>query len=324
MQGRQILPFPAFLKIIIIDIMKKIILLSVMLLSEAISAQYMVWGNSFNSAADMQGWTFHDLNNNGNGWVQGQNIYYNGTSLVYGTSGTLRYSINLVPSGTATGFATENDWAISPKIDLTGASGTITLAGYIGRQRSTHTSVSRDIYIYVSTPQKEVPEISDFQQLATAAQNAGGALYKFTATTSLPADLTQFAESLVDISAFAGKKIYIGLWSNRITSGSAPNSQNINIDEMAIFSSVLSTNEVRSSKNLTRIVENPVKESLNLKLNPDLKESKTQITIYTITGQKVLAVPYSKNMNVETLPAGVYIAEVSDENISERLKLIKK
>lgn len=305
--------------------MKKILLSTIILVSGLASAQSLVWSNSFDSAADLQGWTFHDLNSNGNGWVQGPNIYYNGTSLAYGTSGTLRYSINLVPSGNATGFATENDWIISPQIDLTGASGIITLAGYIGRQRSTHTSVSRDVYIFVSTPQKPVPELSDFQQLATDAQNAGGALYKFSATTAnLPADLTQFAESLVNISAFAGKKIYIGLWSNRITSGAASNSQNINIDEMAIFASVLKTNEVKALKSLTKITENPVTEFLNLKLNPDLKENKTDVIIYNMAGQKVYATPYSKTMNVGGLPTGTYMAEVSDGSITERLKFIKK
>ncbi|WP_027388847.1 T9SS-dependent choice-of-anchor J family protein [Chryseobacterium gregarium] len=305
--------------------MKKLILFSVLFLSQAVWAQLPVWSNSFDTPASLQGWTFHDVNGNGNGWVQGQNIYHNGTALAYGTAGVLRHSINLVPSGNATGFATENDWIISPEIDLTGAGGTITLAGYIGRQRSTHASVSRDIYIFVSTPQKQVPELSDFQQLATEAQNAGGALYKFSATTAtLPSDLTQFAESLVNISAFAGKKIYLGMWSNRITSGGAANSQNINIDEMAIYSSVLKTNDVKTVKNLTRVMENPVNSSLQLQLNPALKENTATVTVYNRAGQKVWMSKYSKNMNVSALSAGLYIAEVSDGKISEKLKFIKK
>ncbi|SDH86763.1 Por secretion system C-terminal sorting domain-containing protein [Chryseobacterium taeanense] len=305
--------------------MKKIILLSVILLSQAIFAQYPVWTNSFDTPADLQGWTFHDLNNNGNGWVQGQNIYHNGTSLAYGSSGVLRYSINLVPTGNATGFAGENDWIISPEIDLSNAGGTLTLAGYIGRQRSTHTSVSRDVYIFVSTPQKQVPELSDFQQLATDAQNTGGAPYKFSATTAnLPTDLTQFAESLIDISAFAGKKIYIGLWSNRITTGSAPNSQNINIDEITIFASVLKTNETKKGKSLTKVMENPVGNTLSLQLNPELKENATKISIYNMAGQEILNTNYSKNINVSTLTAGTYIAKVSDGKITERVKFIKK
>ncbi len=303
--------------------MKKLILLSVIFLAQSVFAQYPVWSNSFDTPASLQGWTFHDLNGNGNGWVQGQNIYHNGSTLAYGTSGVLRHSINLVPSGNATGFATENDWIISPEINLTGAGGTITLAGYIGRQRSTHASVGRDLYIFVSTPQKQVPELSDFQQLAAAAQNAGGATYKFTASTTLPADLTQFAESLVDLSAFAGKKIYIGLWSNRIVA--APiNSQNINIDEMAIYSSVLKTNDVKTVKNPTRISENPVANTLKLQLSPALKENAATVAIYNMAGQKVMMAKYSGNINVSALSAGVYMAEVSDGNTKEILKFIKK
>jgi hypothetical protein len=306
-----------------ISIMKKTILLSVLFLSQMIFAQFPVWINSFDTPADLQGWTFHDINGNGNQWVQGQNIYHNGTSLAYGTTGVLRYSINLVPTGSATSFATENDWIISPEIDLTNAGGNLTLAGYIGRQRSTHASVGRDIYIFVSTPQKAVPALSDFQQLADA-QAVGGATYRFSASTNLPTDLTQFVESLVDISAFAGKKIYIGLWSNRITSGSAPNSQNINIDEMAIYASVLSTKEVKTGKALSKIIENPVSSSLQIKLDAAFKENNTTISVYNMGGQQILKTKYSKNINVSEFPAGTYIVEVSDGIVSERLKFIKK
>lgn len=304
--------------------MKKIILLSVILLSKAVFAQIPVWMNTFETPSDLQGWTFYDTNGNGNGWVQGQNIYHNGTSLAYGTAGVLRHSINLVPTGNATGFATENDWIVSPEIDLTSAGGNITLAGYVGRQRSTHASVSRDLYIFVSTSQKPVPGLADFQQLATDAQSAGGATYRFSASSNLPSDLTQFAESLVNISAFAGKKIYIGLWSNRISSGGAPNSQNINIDEMAIYASVLSTKEIKTRKALSKIIENPVSSSLQIKLDAALKENNTTVSVYNMGGQQILKTKYSKNINVSEFPAGTYIVEVSDGIVSERMKFIKK
>ena len=304
--------------------MKKIILLSVILLSKAVFAQIPVWMNTFETPSDLQGWTFYDTNGNGNGWMQGQNIYHNGTSLAYGTAGVLRHSINLVPTGNATGFATENDWIVSPEIDLTSAGGNITLAGYVGRQRSTHASVSRDLYIFVSTSQKPVPGLADFQQLATDAQSAGGATYRFSASSNLPSDLTQFAESLVNISAFAGKKIYIGLWSNRVSSGGAPNSQNINIDEMAIYASVLSTKEVKTGKALSKIIENPVSSSLQIKLDAALKENNTTVSVYNMGGQQILKTKYSKNINVAEFPAGTYIVEVSDGIVSERMKFIKK
>ncbi|KFE97611.1 T9SS-dependent choice-of-anchor J family protein [Chryseobacterium luteum] len=307
--------------------MKKLFLLSIVLVSQAAAAQFQVWSNSFDNPADLQGWTAHDLNNNGNGWVQGQNIYHNGTALTYGTSGVLRYSVSLVPTGNAAGFGAENDWIISPQINLEGASGTISLAAYIGRQRTSHLNLGRDLFIFVSTPQKPVPDLADFQAMTV---DSGGndipSPYRIIAgTTDNPfsSDLTQFTEDLVDISAFAGKKIYIGLWSNRKPSGN--NLQNINIDEMAIYaSSFLSTKDVKKKDNLTKIEENPVKELLQLKLNPDFKENTTSVTIYNVAGQKVLSVPYSRSLNVASLNTGMYIAEVSDGKTTERLKFIKK
>lgn len=307
--------------------MKKVILLSVLVLSKLVSAQYPVWTNSFNSTSDMQGWSFHDLNGNGNGWVQGPNIYHNGTSLAYGGAGSLRYSISNVPSGNVAGFTTENDWAISPEIDLTSSSGTITLAAYIGRQRTTHQVVKRYLYIYVSTAQKPVPELSDFQALAVDANGnnvpspyviaAGGTANPF------PSDLNQFVESLVNLSAFAGKKIYIGLWSNRYAADDT-NVQNININEMAIYTSVLKTQDVKKAKDLTMVMQNPVSSSLMLKLNPALKENNVTVTVFNMAGQSVLTTQYRREINVTTLSSGSYIAVVSDGVLSEKVKFIKK
>jgi hypothetical protein len=307
--------------------MKKIILSSVLFLSQLAMAQSLVWENTFDTPADLQGWTFHDLNNNNNGWIQGQNIYHNGTSLVYGSTGVLRHSMSLVPTGSATGFATENDWIISPQIDLTNTAGTITLAAYIGRQRATHTILGRDLYIFVSTPQKEVPDLADFQAMTIdASGNDLPSPYKIQVGGSdnpFPADLTQFVENLIDLSAFAGKKIYIGMWSNRKPNGN--NIQNINIDEMAIYAtSFLNTKDIKNKENLTKIAENPVKEYLLLKLSPVLKESTTVVNIYNGAGQKVLTAPYSRSIHIEGLSEGIYIAEVTDGKITERLNFIKK
>ena len=309
--------------------MKKTILFSILLLPLLAFSQLPVWVNSFDNAQDLQGWTFYDGNGNNNQWQQGNNIFYNGTTLAYGTSGVLRYSINLVPSGTATSFSTENDWIVSPEIDLTGASGTVTLAAYIKRQRTTHTIVGRDLWIFVSTPQKPVPVLADFQAM-TIDGNGNNIPSQYTiiaGNTSNPwpsTDLNEAAECLVNLSGFAGKKIYIGFWSNRITSGL--NAQNINIDEIGIYASslVLDTKESKNQKNNTKIMENPVSAYLQLQLNPALNENRTTINVYNMSGQKVLMSEYSENINVETLSAGTYLVTVSDGKITENLKLMKK
>lgn len=306
--------------------MKKIILLASLLVFGAVHAQFPVWINSFDSAADLEGWTFHDLDGNGNGWVQGQNIIHNGTTLSYGSSGCLRFSINLVPSGNATGFAQENNWIITPQIDLTSASGTILLAAYVGRQRTTHATTGRSLYIYVSTPQKEVPELSDFQAMAEDANGndiyAPNSILGGGPDTPFPADLSQFIESQTNLSAFAGKKIYIGMWSNRKISGG--NVQNINIDEMAIFAETLGVSDVDFKNNATKIVQNPVESQLLLEASPALLQASANIRLYSMVGQEVLTTPYSNQIDVSSLPTGIYIAHITDGILIEKIKFIKK
>lgn len=225
--------------------------LFMLLLPLSVAGQELVWSNTFDTPADVDGWKFSDGNTNGNQWVQGQNIYYNGTSLAYGSAGVLRHSINLVPTGNATNFSTENDWVISPEIDLTGSSGTITLAAYIGRQRPTHTGVRRNVWIYVSTPEKPAPTVEDFQALIVLDEFGGPLPSSYGiisgGTNAWPSDLTQFIESLVDISSVAGKKIYIGFRSDR-----RQDAQNINIDEIAIYAEKNSVNVPVTSVSLTK------------------------------------------------------------------------
>lgn len=225
-----------------------------LLLPLSVMGQELVWSNSFETPADVADWTFSDGNANGNQWTQGSNIYHDGTSLAYGTDGVLRYSINLVPTGNATSFATENDWVMSPEIDLTTASGKITLAAYIGRQRTNHAYVSRNLWIYVSTPDKPVPALSDFQAMTVDANGddvyntniIGGGFEE----SPWPSVLTEYAESLMDLSSYAGKKIYIAMWSNRKVNGA--NVQNINIDEMAIYAERVTANVPVTSVSLNK------------------------------------------------------------------------
>ena len=311
--------------------MKNLLLLATLLLSNVFYAQFPVWINSFDTPADLEGWTIHDLNTNGNAWLQGQNIYHNGTTLAYGADGVLRHSISNVPSGNVTGFATENDWIISPEIDLTSASGTITLAAYIGRQRLTHTSLGRFLYIYESTPGNEVPELAGFQAMAVDAEGTQIAYpYKIVAGEGgnpFTTDLTQFVESLVDISAFAGKKIYIGLWSNRITTGptGGVNVQNININEIGIYATeILGSHNVEKEVTTTQIIQNPATTELLLQLNPAIKNNAASLHIYNIMGQHVLTAPYSSRTDVNLLSAGTYFLQITNGETVERLKFIKK
>ncbi|MFP9097943.1 T9SS type A sorting domain-containing protein [Flavobacterium sp. RHBU_24] len=290
--------------------MKKIILLLIILVSGVSNAQYPVWVNSFDSAADLEGWTFHDLNNNGNNWVQGAN-WRNGEA---GTEQVLRYTTFPLSGDYYPNADTENDWIISPAINLSSASGTIQLAIYWNKVYSNQNNASGRL-VFISTS----PDLAGFQQLQTQG-NQG--YYFVTDDVVFPANPNEFAESILDVSTFAGSTIYIGLLSTNDTDYTfqiAP----INIDRMGIFASTLGVEDLNAPKTHTKIVQNPVASTLQLQLNPALEPTTTAVKVYNIMGQEVFTAPYSNQIEVSALAAGAYIMHVTNGAVVEKLKFIK-
>ena len=292
-------------------IMKKIILLLIILVSGVCNAQLPVWVNTFDSAADLEGWTFHDLNNNGNNWVQGSN-WRNGEA---GTEQVLRYTTFPLVGDYYPNADTENDWIISPAIDLSSASGTIQLAIYWNKVFSNQNNASGRL-VFISTS----PDLAGFQQL----QLQGNQGYYFvTDDVVFPTNPNEFAESILDISTFAGSTIYIGLLSTDDTDYTfqiAP----INIDQMGAFASTLGVEDFNTAKTPTIILQNPVASTLKLQLNPAFEQSNTAVKIYNVMGQEVLEMAYNDQIEVSGLSAGAYIMHVKNGMVVEKLKFIKK
>ncbi len=288
--------------------MKKIITLIIILVSGVSNAQYPVWVNSFDSAGDLESWTFHDLNNNNNNWIQGSN-WQNGEA---GTEQVLRYTVSALTGNVYPNSDTENDWIISPAIDLSSASGTIQLAIYWNKVYTNNNSVGRVFYISTS------PDLASFQQLE------GGFDYYFVSDdVTFPTSPNEFVESIVDISAFAGNTIYIGLQSkvdNDLTFQVAP----INIDQMGIFASILNVDDVNAPKTFTKIVQNPVTSTLKLQLNPAFEQTTTSVKVYNMLGQEVLVSAYNEQIEVSALAAGAYIIHITNATLIEKLNFIKK
>lgn len=322
----RVAPPPVFY---IEKIMKNIIISLSILLSGVINAQVLVWGTTFDSASSVQGWTFNDGNSNGNQWVQGQNIYHNGTENVYGTEQVLRHTVQKVPSGYYTGFAQENDWVISPEIDLTGASGTVQLAAYISRMQTNATTLSRSVWIYVSTPAKPIPDVADFNAMKVDANGnqivspySISVGYTNSTHPTWPSDITEFVESISDISAFAGQKIYIGLCSDRRNiGGQSTNAGNINIKEISIYadSNTLATQDTKA-KSSVAVYPNPATDVLYLK-----GADKANVAVYNAAGQKVLSKAVTNGqLNVSELQKGVYTITIDTNGKPSTTKFIKK
>ncbi len=289
--------------------MKNLLLFTALLVFNISNAQYPVWINSFDSAADLDGWTFHDLNNNGNNWVQGANWNIEAA----GTEQVLRYSTAALSGNAYPNADTENDWAISPAIDLTSASGNILLAINWNR-RYQDTNVSGRIF-YISTS----PDLAGFQLLEGTFD-----YYFISDDITFPTSPNEFVESIVDISAFAGKTIYIGLPS-KVDNDYSFQVSPINIDQMGVFASeLLSVDDINAPKVITQLVQNPVIATLQLQLNPAFEPATTLVKVYNMTGQEVLSTTYKDQKEVSALVPGNYIVHISNGTEVEKLKFIKK
>ena len=75
--------------------MKNIFFTALLAVSTMATAQELVWENTFDAPTDLTGWTLHDIDGNGNTWVQGKNWYLELQAdgkykTIEGTAGVLR------------------------------------------------------------------------------------------------------------------------------------------------------------------------------------------------------------------------------------------
>ncbi|PXY46877.1 T9SS type A sorting domain-containing protein [Flavobacterium hydrophilum] len=339
--------------------MKNLLLFTALLIFGVSNAQFIVWETTFDTPEERAGWTFYDGNNNNNTWTIGKHVVRKAaTPNMYeevSPDNVLRYSryIPNVVGGPANLKADYNndieDWVISPEIDLTAASGDIILAAMIGRvstynTTSTANNTDKSVFVYVSTPLKPVPDVTDFKALRTdiTAAYANGnisvipKILKITNADYIAAGNTLFAQATADLSQYAGQKIYIGFWQNNtVVNNPAAISSNpfkdtnssatFQIDEIQVFASaLLGLEDVNAPKIVTQLVQNPVVSTLQLQLNPVFEPTTTFVKVYNMAGQEVLATAYKDQIEVSVLASGTYIVHITNGTVVEKLKFIKK
>jgi len=338
--------------------MKNLLLFTALLVFGVSSAQFIVWENTFDTPEERAGWKFYDGNNNNNTWDIGKQVVRKAaTPNMYeevSPDNVLRYSryIPNVVGGPANLKADYNndieDWVISPEIDLTAASGDIILAAMIGRvsiynTTSTANNTDKTVFVYVSTPIKPVPDVTDFKALradiTAAYTNNPNVLPKRLVITNadyIAAGNSLFAQATADLSQYAGQKIYIGFWQNNTVVNNPAaistspfkdtnSSATFQIDDMQIFASaLLGIEDVKAPKIVTQLIQNPVVSTLQLQLNPAFEPTTTFVKVYNMLGQEVLATVYKDQIEVSALAAGTYIVHITNGTVVEKLKFIKK
>jgi hypothetical protein len=325
-----------------------------MLIFAVSNAQTLVWENTFDTPAEIAGWQFYDGNNNNNTWNVGKHVVRQSSANMYtevSPDHVLRYSrfvpnVTGGPANLKPDYVNDfEDWAISPEIDLTGASGTITLAAMVGRVIAYNTTSAsnntyRDIFVYESTPTKPVPDVTDFQAIRSAKITAYGspgytqlARLNITNAEYIAENNALFAQATADLSQYAGKKIYIGFWHN-VNNSDRPQGNTIQppfndanasvtfqIDNIEVYADVytLATKDVKA-KTALAVYPNPATDVLNLK-----SVTKANVTIYNSTGQVVARQTVTNGqLNVSVLTKGVYTLSIEINGVISTTKFIKK
>ena len=254
-----------------------------------VSAQNVIWSDNFDDI-NISDWTTFDQDGDSHNWspVQSTDSAGNPSGTPVLTSAS--YINNLGP-------LTPNNWATSPVIDLTNASGNITLK--YGVFASDADWNGENYTVYVSTT-NNYTDLSQFTSVLTESSVPG--------TETL---------RTIDISSYAGSQIYISFRHHNVT-----DMYRINIDNVSVEASTLGVNDIAASK--ISVYPNPVVDEFKINTGSKFNSSKTEITVTDISGKKVKTFKASNVYNVADLPKGVYVIKVTDGENTHTQKLIKK
>ncbi len=273
-------------------LMKKITFLLILFTSLSISAQSTVWIDDFNDE-DASDWTLIDSDGDGRNWADQFQVDDN--------TGNPVTPVSLISRSWEFGALTPDNWAISPAINLSGASGTITV-DYI-------TQVSANVWdeetysIHVGTSSDPAVLINSSFSLTETLGDAGD--------TGSPVNHS------FDISGLAGEaQVYIAFRHWNTT-----NQDFISIDDVAVLAQTLSNDDFDTSEFTSRFdqLTKQYVVSSNTKL--------TGLNIFNVLGQNTVSVQlndFNAEVDLSALRSGVYIAEIKAGNATKTAKFIVK
>ncbi len=274
--------------------MKKITLLFITFLVCGLSnSQSVVWSDNFDDE-DISDWTLTDSDGDTNNWGD--------TFTVGPTGGPPVTPVSLISRSWSGAALIPDNWVVSPAINLTGASGTITVEwvtqvaaqSWDEEKYSIHVGTSDDITILINSATSMTETLGD-------AGNTG---------TPAPKSL--------DISSLAGEAIvYIAFrhWD-------CTDQDFISIDDLVVnAATLLSINEFDTnsfSHSYSKDLKTLKLESSNMAM--------TGVEIYSILGQNVISKSLSnttESIDISSLNDGVYLAKVNIDGNFKTIKFVK-
>lgn len=275
--------------------MKKILFsLSFLGLFSLSFAQTVVWSDNFDDQ-DISDWTLVDADGDDRNWGD--------TFTITNSDGDPVVPISLISRSWQTTPLTPDNWAISPAIDLSNASGTIELS-YVTRVPAAQWDQEHyTVYVATSNSTLVLP----------------GAPIQLTETLGDEGDTGEPVNHTLDISSLAGESsVYVAFRHHDVT-----DMDYLSIDDVTVTAESLNVADVSLTK-VSSVYPNPAKDMVNIKLADDFNSSKTTVTLTGVTGKQVAQFDNVKAVNVSNLPAGVYVMTITDGKKTEVKKLIKK
>ncbi|MFL9836186.1 T9SS type A sorting domain-containing protein [Flavobacterium sp. ST-75] len=282
--------------------MKKNLLLAIFtFITFGVSAQITVWEDDFNDA-DVSDWTLIDVDENSSNWMARKDLQISNEGLpadgekdIFGT-----YNIDMSTGGELT--PEENNWAISPAIDLSFYEGSGELI--LNAQSAIYGGIpALKVYISESSNLEEImleePVLVNLQR----ETNEGDYFQDYT----------------IDISDYIGlEEVYI-VFATPLTMGTG-----IEIDKVTLTAeNILNTKDVAVKR--FSLQQNPVEDYLILSAGNQLDNANTSVLIYNTTGSLVKQSGFmAEGIYMGDVPAGVYFMVLTDGTATEKLKFIKK
>ncbi len=257
-------------------------------------SQTTVWSDDFNDE-DITDWTLYDEDGDSRNW--GDVFQINDSNEEPVTP------VSLISRSWQTDPLTPDNYAVSPLIDLTAASGLIEL-----KYTTQVAAASWDqevLSVYIGTANDV---ISLLAATLTTTQTLGD-----ETNSGTPVMHT------LDLSSMAGQSIYIAFRHHDCT-----DQDFVSVDDVSVEAETLSVEDIASNAKPSYLLTNPIKDDLKINLSDGFDFSTTQVHITDMKGKLVMTATYSETINVSALQKGIYIINISDGINSENLKLIKK
>jgi len=280
--------------------MKKSLLFASVLLGGVLTAnaQTTVWSEDFNDdniSSQMlidQGWTFIDSDGDGYNFGDVFNISDSNGIPIFSTSAIVSRSWQGDP-------LTPDNWVISPAIDLTNASGVITLSWKVRAAAAAWSLENYSVY---------AANINLIMDLITSP---------ITFTEVYPGGTTgNWLDRSLDLSSFAGQTVYFAFRHHDCT-----DQDFLAIDDIIITADVFSSVDNHLNDSFS-IYPNPVEDVL--RISNTIGADILSVTITDINGRAVREFGAIPEINISDLNSGIYFVNINSSEGGLTKKIVKQ